>query len=108
MAKKEATKAAPLSAMSGSGNFVEIAGKQYQLLPLKVKEVNEFTEDQINFGSQYLTLIDPEPKANLAKWLGRHLFTEDGSPVTLETIENDDWTVVDVKTFWRKLVDFSG
>lgn len=108
MAKKEAAKAAPLSAMSGSGNFVEIAGKQYQLTVLKVKESDEFTGDNINFGSQFLTLANPEEKAIFLKWLGRHLFTESGEPVTLEIIENDDWTIVDIKTFWRLLVDFSG
>lgn len=107
MANKEA-KPVPLSAMTGSGAMIEIAGKQYQLTVLKVKESEEFTQDNVNFGSQYLTLMDPDAKATLVKWLGRHLFTETGEPVTLEIIENDDWTVADIKTFWRKLVDFSG
>lgn len=107
MANKEA-KPVPFSAMAGSGTTIEIAGKQYQLTVLKVKESEEFTQDNVNFGSQYLTLMDPDAKATLVKWLGRHLFTETGEPVTLEIIENDDWTVADIKTFWRKLVDFSG
>lgn len=105
MAKKEVT---PLPVMVGAAQEFEVAGKQYKLLPLTLKENNEFNGDKIGFGSQFFVVNDPDKKAILEKWLGRHLFDKSGNPATYEMIEEDGWTLPDIKTFWLRLVDISG
>ena len=105
MAKKEVT---PLATMVGTGEPWEVQGKNYMIKPLKIKDEPEFTRDQINFGAQYFSLVDPKEKAKIDKWIGRYLFDEADEPMNLEKVAEDDWDVADLKEFWHRLVKISG
>ncbi len=105
MAKKEVTS---LATMVGTGEPWEVQGKNYTVKPLKLKDEPEFTGDQINFGVQYFSLVDPKEKAKFDKWMGRYLFDEAGEPMSLEKATELDWDVADLKEFWHRLVKISG
>ena len=107
MTKKEAT-VTPLPTMDGSGVLIVVQDKEYRVRPLKIRDNTEFSEDKINFGSQFFTLNDPEKSAKLEKWMNKYLFDSKGEAMTLEKAGVDDWDIVDLKEFLRNLVDISG
>jgi hypothetical protein len=105
MAKKEV---ASLATMIGTGELWEVQGKNYMINPLKIKDEPEFTGDDINFGVQYFSLINPEERVKVDKWMERYLFDKSGEPMSLEKVAEADWDVADLKEFWHRLVRISG
>jgi hypothetical protein len=108
MAKKEAKTPVDLATMLGGGEYTIFQGKRYKVKPLKLRDREEFIKDELNFGSQFFTLIDAGLTAKLEKWMGRYLFDENDEPVTLAMVEEADWDIADLRKFVRMLVDISG
>lgn len=104
MSNKETT---PLSTMLGSGEFIEIRGKQYKVKPLALKDIDMFIENT-NLGPQLFNLIDKKAKENMNNLLSKYCYDENNSPISLEIAINSDWDVVDLKTFIKKVCDISG
>lgn len=98
----------PLSTMLGSGDFIEIAGKQYVIRAIKLKDIPEFEKDNLNFGPQYFSLAAKKEREKIDKWLSRYVFNAAGEPMTLDKATEEDWDVTDIKTCLLKLVDISG
>lgn len=105
MSKKEVT---PLSTMLGGGDSTEIAGKQYVIKVIKLKDIPEFEKDNLNFGPQYFSLAAKKERDKIDKWLSRYVFNAAGEPMTLDKATEEDWDVADIKTCLLKLVDISG
>ena len=105
MSKKEGT---PLSTMLGSGDFTKIAGKQYTIKAIKLKDIPEFEQDKLSFGPQFFSLAAKEEREKLDKWLSRYVSNAAGEPMTTEKATEEDWDVVDIKTCLLKMVDISG
>lgn len=97
-----------LSTMLGSGDFIEIKGKQYKIKPIVLKDIEAFVSSNTGLGSQLFNLIDKKSKENVDKWLSKYCFDESDNPISLEIAMNDDWDVIDLKTFIKKLCDISG
>jgi len=105
MAKKEAN-ITPLSTMVGGGSIFTVQGKDYQVKPLKIKEKTEF--DALNFGSQYFTLSDAKELEKMNIFMDRYLFDSSGGAMTVEKCGIDDWDIVDLKNFLKKVIEISG
>lgn len=105
MSKKEVT---PLSTMLGGDDSIEIAGKQYVIKVIKLKDIPEFEKDNLNFGPQYFSLAAKKERDKIDKWLSRYVFNAAGEPMTLDKATEEDWDVADIKTCLLKLVDISG
>ena len=105
MAKKEAD-VTPLSTMVGGGSVFPVQGKDYRVKALKIKDNDEF--NAINMGSQYFTLNDPKELEKMNKFMERYLFDASGEPMTVEKTGTDDWDIVDLKNFLRKVIEISG
>lgn len=105
MSNKETTS---LSTMLASGDFIEIKGKQYKVKPIVLRDVEAFIGSNTNLGPQLFNLIDKKSKENIDNWLSKYCYDENDSPISLEIAINDDWDVVDLKTFIKKLCDISG
>jgi len=103
MAKKEAT---PLSVMTNGGGGFLIQGKEYTVKTLKIKDYDEF--NKLNFGNQFVTLSDPAEMEKTNKFMARYLFDATGEPMTIEKTGADDWDIVDLKNFLRKVIEISG
>lgn len=105
---EKTTKKTPLSTMLGGGDFIEIQGKQYKIKPLKLKDVDNFIEKNVSLGSQIFNLADEKSKKDMNEWLSKYCYDENDSPVNFETAIEQDWDIVDLKTFIKKLCDISG
>lgn len=105
MPKKEAT-VTGLPAMMGSPFDFVAQSKTYGVKPLKVKDNDEF--NALNFGSQYFTLNDPAEIKKMDKFMERYLFDTEGEPMTVEKTGTDDWDILDLKNFLKKVIDISG
>jgi hypothetical protein len=132
MAKKEAT---PLSVMLGSGEdfyfditkvkvdsegnpvFDEqgepilevVATKKLKVLPLKLKELDEFTEDRVSIGTQLFTTLNDSDKAKADKWLKTHVFLPgSGKVVTVDLLKEEGMDLIQLRRLIGKLIDISG
>jgi hypothetical protein len=106
----EAKKPVDLSTMLGilGGNDFLVDDKKYVIKPMSLKEVNEFMDDNLSLGTQLFAVANKESRDKLDKWLSGHCFNKLGEPMTLEKATNDDWSIVDLKEFIKKLCDLSG
>ena len=83
--KTDNTKKTPLSTMLESGVFLVAQGKKYKISPIKMKDIDEFLEDNLFVSdNMLLNLTNPEPKKKLDKWLSRQVKTYDDVVVTLK------------------------
>jgi len=98
----------PLSTMLGSGELTQIAGKQYVIKAIKLKDIPEFEQDKISFGPQYFSLAVKDERKKLDKWFSRYVFNTTGEPMTLDKATEEDWNVADIKGCLLRLVDISG
>jgi hypothetical protein len=98
----------PLSAMLGLGDEFEVAGKRYVIKPLKLRDVEAFSKDNISLGVQLYNLLNQEAKDTLDKWLSQYVSNEGGEKITLEKAMDDDWDLSDLKRCVQKLLDISG
>jgi len=105
MPKKEAV---PLSVMAESGELFTVGKKKYRIRPLKLREVQEFKEDNINVGPQFVTFLTEEGKEKVDKWIQRCITDENGKPKKLEDLTNEDWDLVQLREAILKICDLSG
>ncbi len=119
MSKDKEKTPTPLSVMLGDGGEFEAKGKIYTVKPIALKDVEEFMKDNLSLGTQLFSLIDEKSKAKIDRWLGGkkgkdgnlipgYCFDEKDNPVTLQDAMDNDWDVVDLREFVKKLCDFSG
>lgn len=98
----------PLSVMLQSGGDFEVKGKMYTVRPLALKDTQEFMKDNLSLGPQLFNVTEKNASDKIGKWLQGYCFDDKNEPVTLEKAMEDNWDVVDLKEFIRKLCDFSG
>jgi len=103
---KEA-KATPLSTMLGTGEEFFVGDKAYKVRPLKLKEIDEFLNDNISIGAQLFNVVNKDMREKLDKWLQR-CFTKGDKPLTLQMAMDDDWDLADLKMAIQRLIDISG
>lgn len=104
MAKQEAV--TPLETMLGEAIDFPVKGKNYKVMPLLVKDNNEF--NGLYLGPQYFTINNPEDREKLEKFMPRYLFDKAGEPMTVEKISEDGWSVADIAKFLKKVIQVSG
>jgi hypothetical protein len=105
MSKSEAV---PLSVMTGSGSSFSAAGKKYTIVPLTLKDLDEFGKSQMSIGAQLFNLLNPEARKILEKTLPKCIFDENKNPVTLDKMMEDGWNLRDLRLAVEKLCDLSG
>jgi len=113
-------KATSLSTMLGTGGNFNVKEKKYTVKPIALKDIEEFMTDNLSLGSQLFNITNKESKAKVDRWLGGtkdkdgnvikkgYCFDESNNPVSLEKAMSNEWDVVDLKEFFKKLCDFSG
>jgi len=108
MSKTEANSPTSLSTMLGSGEPFEVNEKSYIIRPIKLKHVDEFMKDGVSIDAQLFNLRNPEARARAEKWLSGYCLDQNGENMTIDKAMEDDWDVVHLKNFFRKLCDLSG
>jgi len=110
MGKTEANSPVDLSTMLGilGGNDFIVGDKKYVVKPMSIAEVDEFVKDNLSLGTQLFAIANKETRNKLEKWLSGHCFDKIGEPMTIEKAIKDDWNIVDLKEFVKKLCDLSG
>lgn len=98
----------PLSVMLGEGGILDVKGKSYTIKPIALKDIEKFMKDNLSLGVQLFNVSDEKTREKVDIWLTGYCFDEEGNHVSLEKAMSDDWDVVDLKEFFRKLCDFSG
>lgn len=105
---KDTKSPTPLSVMLGDGGSFIVKEKSYTIKPIALKDIEKFMNDNLSLGVQLFNITDKKAKEKVDKWLIGYCFDEDDNPVSLEKAMENDWDVVDLKEFFRKLCDFSG
>lgn len=110
MSNKEATKRTPVpfSVMAGEPELFIAQNKKYYVKPMKIGEALKFIEDNIHVETQIFNLAVKENREKVDYYLSKYCTNEKGESMSLEAIQNDDWDLVDLKNFIRKLCDISG
>lgn len=98
----------PLSVMLGDGGSFIVKEKSYTVKPIALKDVEGFMNDNLSLGAQLFNMADKKAKEKIDRWISGYCFDEDGNSVSLEKAMENDWDVVDLKEFIKKLCDFSG
>jgi len=101
-------KTASLSTMLGKGEFAIIKDKKYKIKPIALKDVEEFMNDNLSLGSQLFSISDAEKRKQINRWLTGYCYDEENNAISLEIAMNNDWDIVDLKEFVKKLCDISG
>jgi hypothetical protein len=104
----EAKSPISLSTMLGDGDDFEAKDKAYTVKPIALKHIDEFMKDNLSLGTQMFTISNPESKAKIEKWMNGYCFDEKGEPMSIEKAMADDWDIVDLKNFIKRLCDLSG
>jgi hypothetical protein len=64
--------------------------------------------DNLSIGAQLFNVVNKEAKTKVDKWLSGYTVNSKGESMSLEKAMEDDWDVVDLKNFFKKLCDLSG
>jgi hypothetical protein len=106
----EAKKPVDLSTMLGvlGGEGFKVGEKTYTVKPMALKHVDEFMKDNLSLGAQIFNLSNKDVKTKLEKWLTGYCFDRNGEPMSLQKAMDDDWNIVNLKDFLKKLCDLSG
>lgn len=108
MSKEENKDVTSLSTMLGSGDEFIVKGKSYLIKPIALKDIEKFMKDNLSLGVQLFNVSDKQSKEKVNRWLTGYCFDGDGNTVSLEMAMANDWDVVDLKEFFKKLCDISG
>jgi hypothetical protein len=110
MGKTEANSPVDLSTMLGTlgGDGFKAGEKTYTVKPMALKHVDEFMKDNLSLGTQLFAITNKVSKEKIEKWLSRYCFDLKGEPMSVEKVMADDWDIVDLKNFIKKLCDLSG
>jgi len=106
MEKKNA--ATPFHVMSGEGEQFEVGNKAYTVIPMSVGDALKFLNESFSIGTQIFNLADKKNRKKIEEYLAKYCKDEKGEPMSLEKIVEDNWNVVHLKQFIRKLCDISG
>lgn len=110
----------PLSVMLGEGSEFVINNKTYVVMPIQLKDINEFMKDNLSLGPQLFNLANEKERKKVDRWLGGkrdkdgniakagYCFDEEGNPIDLETAINDGWNVAHLRKFFELLCELSG
>jgi hypothetical protein len=107
MFMSEEVKAVPLSTMLEDADEFVVKGTKYMIRPLYLSEVSEFMKDGLSVGPQLVNLSDETRAKDLDKWIQRTVSCT-GSPMSLDKLKDNKWTIKDMKKLLLKLVDLSG
>jgi hypothetical protein len=110
MSNQEAKNPVDLSTMLGtlSGDSFKVGDKTYTVKPMALKHVDEFMKDNLSLGAQIFNLSNKDVKSKIEKWLSGYCFGRNGEAMSLQKAMDDDWNIVDLKNFLKKLCDLSG
>lgn len=98
----------PFSVMSGDGESFVVGEKNYTVKPMLVGDALKFAEDGLFIDVQLFNLGNKKAKAKLEEYLSRYCVDENNDPMSIEKITTDNWNVVHLKQFVKRLVDISG
>jgi hypothetical protein len=108
MSKIDEKTPVPFSVMSGDGESFVVGEKTYTVKPMLVGDALKFAADGVSLGPQIFNLGDKKAKEKLEKYLSQYCTDELGEAITIDKIIAENWNVVHLKLFIRKLVDISG
>lgn len=108
--KTEANSPVDLSIMLGTlgGEGFKVGEKTYTVKPMALKHVDEFMKDNLSLGAQIFSLSNAGSRKKLEKWLTGYCYDANGEAMSLQKAMDDDWNVVNLKEFIKKLCDLSG
>ncbi|HEX2925854.1 MAG TPA: hypothetical protein VHP38_06300 [Ruminiclostridium sp.] len=98
----------PFSVMNGDGESFVVNEKNYTVKPMLVGEALNFASSGLSLGPQIFNLGEKKAREKLDKYLSQYCTNESGEPMTIDKVSADNWNVVHLKLFIRKLVDISG
>lgn len=98
----------PFSVMSGEGESFVVGEKSYTVKPMLVGDALKFAEDGLFIDVQLFNLGNKKAKAKLDEYLSRYCIDENNESMSIEKITTDNWNLVHLKQFVKKLVDISG
>ena len=64
--------------------------------------------DNLSIGSQLFNVSNKDSKTKIDKWLNGYAVDSKDEPMSLDKAMNDEWDIVDLKNFIKKLCDISG
>jgi hypothetical protein len=106
---KDKNAASDLAKMVGTGDTVSIAGKSYRIIPLKLKEIPLFFDDNIILNEQQIyNIATPDAQEKTDKWLTAKVTCANGEPFSYQRAMDDDWDLDDLKDCLRHLARLSG
>lgn len=108
MSNQEAKAPVPFSVMNGDPELFIAQGKKYNVSPMKIADAVDFSDDNLSVGSQIFNIAVKENREQVNGYLSKYCTKENGDSMTLEIAMADDWDIVDLKKFIRKLCDISG
>lgn len=108
MDKKEAKAPVPFSVMNGDPELFIAQDKKYNISPMKIADALKFTEKNLSIGTQIFNIAVKENREQLDIYMSKYCTNEKGEPMSVEAAISDDWDIVDLKNFVRKLCDISG
>lgn len=108
MANKETKKPVPFSVMSGEGDSFIVGEKNYTVKPMLVGDALKFLNEGLSIGTQIFNLAEPKAKAKLNEYLSRYCTNEKDEPMSIDKVIEDNWDVIHLKNFMKKLCDISG
>jgi hypothetical protein len=79
-----------------------------QCLEFSAVIVLRLEKDNLSLGAQIFNLSNKDVKAKIEKWLTGYCFDKNGEAMSLQKAMDDDWNIVDLKNFLKKLCDLSG
>ena len=94
--------------MSGDGESFIVGEKTYTVKPMLVGDALKFSDEGLSIGTQIFNIARPETRTKVDAYLSQYCTDETGAVMSIEKIITDNWSVVDLKLFIRKLVDISG
>jgi len=106
--QKAVPKAVPLEIMLECAEEFTVRGAKYLVRPLFLGETKEFERDGLSVGPQLINLVDKNMRNALDKWIKKVVFDKDGKQLSLGQLENEYWTIKDLRELLLKLVDMSG
>ena len=98
----------PFSVMIGEGETFKVGDKSYTVKPMLVGDAIKFLGESLSIGTQIFNLANKKAKAKLDEYLTKYCTNEKNEPMNIDKIVEDEWNLVQLKEFMRKLCDISG
>lgn len=108
MNEKNTKTPVPFSVMNGDGESFVVNEKEYTIKPMTIKDALKFADEGLSIGPQIFNLAKKEYRERIDSYLSKYCFDSNGQPVSLKQVTNDDWDLVQLKEFIKKLCDLSG